>query len=153
MKYLSILALCAAVLTGCDSPTNENTGITSRYNLTHYVGRALPAQVTPPGAACVDSIYSGSIELNAAPNATWTLSEVRNCGGVRTPKTTIRTGTYSAVSDSMFFRWRVENDPLLDEVPQSARVEGRELIFSDIVYSEQNPNGGERYIWAVYRRE
>jgi hypothetical protein len=150
MKYLIVPAVLAAtMLSACDSPSTNSD--VAQYQLVEFYGRPLPAPISPEGAACADSLQSGEIILESETDARWITHEVRNCSGTRSPSMVERQGTYSVVADTVRFRWRIDNDPILTHYTQDGVVSGDFLHFVSLVYSEANPNGVET-VWAKFRR-
>jgi hypothetical protein len=151
MKHLIVPAVvAAAILSACDSPSSNSD--VAQYQLVEFYGRPLPAPVSFEGAACADSVQSGEIILESETNARWIMQEVRNCSGSRSTSTVERQGTYTVVADTVRFRWRIDNDPILTHYTQDGIVSGGLLHYVSLVYSEANPNGVET-VWAKFRRQ
>ena len=55
------------------------------------------------------------------------------------------------MADTVRFRWRIDNDPILTHYTQDGIVSGDLLHFVSLVHSEANPNGVET-VWAKFRR-
>ena len=153
MKRIFKFACLCFVLGACDSPSENDV---AHYDLITFVGGPLPALLgTPLGGdpSCVDSLYSGTIEINGS-NARRVHNQVRVCGSTRTPQTRETTGTVSAQGDTLDFHWRVEGDPLIGGFSEEALISGDLLNFSAVVYTEDQPEGSDqRYVYAVYRRQ
>lgn len=153
MKRIYPLAIAAAVMAACDSPTKEREPLAT-FDMVSLLNLPLPQQIGQVEGSpnCVDSLFARTIDLTTATKAVFTSNEVRNCSGVRSSRNMRREGTYVTTGDTIDFTWEL-NDPLIFSFDEEAvlHANGR-LEFLGRRYTEADPDGNERYVYAVFQR-